>query len=142
MSGFEEINLKDMINYEKSLGKNFFSEGDSLYFKDIELDEEKFTPVVSDWKKGIVTQTLGVKQVRLNVTTRDGEQSTSIYNTTVFTYLYLNASSGKQEDNAKAQIVLQAPKTETSKPIVEESQQQKITPVEDIIASQTNETEK
>lgn len=44
-----------MVDYEKSLNKNFFNINDLIYFKDIEFDEEALQPKSSEWKKGTIT---------------------------------------------------------------------------------------
>jgi len=40
MNGFEKVDLKSIEEYSKHTGSNFFSEGDQIYYKDIEFDEE------------------------------------------------------------------------------------------------------
>lgn len=55
LKDYEKQDLKTLKEYEKTTGQSFFSEGDYIYFKDLELDEESFQPVMSQWKRGTVT---------------------------------------------------------------------------------------
>ncbi|KAL4464728.1 hypothetical protein ABPG74_011289 [Tetrahymena malaccensis] len=111
LKGFDKINLKDIVDYEKCLQKNFFNENDQIYFKDVELDEEALCPKLSEWKRGTVTQIINAKKVKLSVSI-GGKIESSTLDTSVFKALYLKTSA-EQAQEKKEQV--QQIKVETKK---------------------------
>ncbi|EAR95486.2 LA domain protein (macronuclear) [Tetrahymena thermophila SB210] len=120
LKGFDKINLKDIVDYEKCLQKNFFNENDQIYFKEVELDEEAQCPKLSEWKRGTVTQIINVKKVKVSVSV-DGKMESSTFDTSVFKALYLKTSI-EQAQEKKEQV--QQIQEETKKEDDSKQQQQ------------------
>ncbi|KAL4508103.1 hypothetical protein ABPG72_021476 [Tetrahymena utriculariae] len=122
LKGFDKINLKDIIDYEKCLQKNFFNENDQIYFKDVELDEEKQCPILSEWKRGTVTQIINVKKVKVSVSI-GGRMESSTFDTSVFKALYLKTSA-EQAQEKKEQVQQIQEETKKEDDIKQEQTQQ------------------